>query len=82
MCARRPRLGSQAYSLAVRSGVVTHTSVAGLTLSGGIGRIMRKHRLTIDQLVSVDLVTAEGELTQASADPNADLSGECLVADR
>jgi hypothetical protein len=43
---------------------------------------MRKHRLTIDQLVSVDLVTAEGELTQASADPNADLSGECLVADR
>jgi hypothetical protein len=43
---------------------------------------MRKHRLSIDQLVSVDLVTAEGELTQASADRNADLSGERLVADR
>jgi hypothetical protein len=43
---------------------------------------MRKHSLSIDQLVSLDLVTSEGELTQPSADRNADLSAECLVADR
>jgi Berberine and berberine like len=47
--------------------------VAGLTLGGGTGWIMRKHGLSIDQLVSVDLVTAEGEFLQASADRNADL---------
>jgi hypothetical protein len=47
--------------------------VAGLTLGGGIGWIMRKHGLTIDQLLSVDLVTADGELVKASEDHNADL---------
>ena len=64
---------TQAFGLAVPSGIVTHTGVAGLTLGGGIGWIMRKHGLSIDQLVSVDLVTAEGEFVQASADRNADL---------
>lgn len=64
---------TQAFGLAVPSGIVTHTGVAGLTLGGGIGWIMRKHGLSIDQLVSVDLVTASGELTRASADENADL---------
>jgi FAD/FMN-containing dehydrogenase len=64
---------TQAFGLAVPSGIVTHTGVAGLTLGGGIGWIMRKHGLSIDQLVSVDLVTADGEFTQASADRNADL---------
>jgi FAD/FMN-containing dehydrogenase len=64
---------TQAFGLAVPSGIVTHTGVAGLTLGGGIGWIMRKHGLTVDQLVSVDLVTAEGEFVQASADENADL---------
>ena len=52
---------TQAFGLAVPSGIVTHTGVAGLTLGGGIGWIMRKHGLSVDQLVSVDLVTAEGE---------------------
>ncbi len=47
--------------------------MAGLTLGGGIGWIMRKHGLSIDQLVSVDLVTADGEFVQASAEENADL---------
>ena len=65
---RRRRSG-----LAVPSGIVTHTGVAGLTLGGGIGWIMRKHGLSIDQLISVDLVTADGEFVQASADENADL---------
>ncbi len=64
---------TQAFGLAVPSGIVTHTGVAGLTLGGGIGWIMRKHGLSIDQLVSVDLVTAEGELVRASAEENADL---------
>ena len=64
---------TQAFGLAVPSGIVTHTGVAGLTLGGGIGWIMRKHGLSVDQLVSVDLVTADGELVTASADENADL---------
>jgi FAD/FMN-containing dehydrogenase len=64
---------TQAFGLAVPSGIVTHTGVAGLTLGGGIGWIMRKHGLSVDQLVSVDLVTADGEFVQASADENADL---------
>ena len=64
---------TQAFGLAVPSGIVTHTGVAGLTLGGGIGWIMRKHGLSIDQLVSVDLVTADGEFIQASADRNAHL---------
>jgi FAD/FMN-containing dehydrogenase len=64
---------TQAFGLAVPSGIVTHTGVAGLTLGGGIGWIMRKHGLSVDQLVSVDLVTADGELVQASAEENADL---------
>jgi len=64
---------SQAFGLAVPSGIVTHTGVAGLTLGGGIGWIMRKHGLSVDQLVSVDVVTADGEFVKASAEENADL---------
>jgi FAD/FMN-containing dehydrogenase len=64
---------TQAYGLAVPSGIVTHTGVAGLTLGGGIGWIMRKYGLSIDQLLSVELVTASGELVRASAEENADL---------
>ena len=64
---------TQAFGLAVPSGIVTHTGVAGLTLGGGIGWIMRKHGLSVDQLISVDLVTADGEFVTASADENAEL---------
>jgi len=64
---------TQAHGLAVPSGIVTHTGVAGLTLGGGIGWIMRKHGLSIDQLVSVRLVTADGEHVRASADENPEL---------
>jgi FAD/FMN-containing dehydrogenase len=64
---------TQAFGLAVPSGIVTHTGVAGLTLGGGIGWIMRKHGLSIDRLISVDLVTADGEFTRASAEENPDL---------
>ena len=64
---------TQAFGLAVPAGVVTHTGLAGLTLGGGIGWIMRKYGLTIDQLLSVDLVTANGEFVTASESVNADL---------
>ncbi|HEX8690692.1 MAG TPA: FAD-binding oxidoreductase [Solirubrobacterales bacterium] len=64
---------TQASGLAVPAGIVTHTGLAGLTLGGGIGWLQRKYGLTIDQLLSVDLITAEGELVKASESENADL---------
>jgi FAD binding domain/Berberine and berberine like len=64
---------AQAFGLAVPAGIVTHTGLAGLTLGGGIGWLERKYGLTIDQLLSVDVVTAEGEFVMASEDENADL---------
>ena len=47
---------TQMFGLAVPAGIITHTGLAGLTLGGGIGWLMRKYGLTIDQLLSVDLV--------------------------
>ena len=64
---------TQAFGLAVPSGIVTHTGLSGLALGGGINWLMRKYGLTIDQLLSVDLVTAEGELVKASETENPDL---------
>jgi FAD/FMN-containing dehydrogenase len=64
---------TQAHGLATVGGIVTHTGIAGLTLGGGIGWLMRKHGATVDNLLSVDLVTAEGELLTASEDENPDL---------
>jgi hypothetical protein len=64
---------TQAFGLATTGGIVTHTGVAGLTLGGGIGWLQRKHGLTIDRLLSVDLVTADGQFAKASASENSDL---------
>jgi hypothetical protein len=64
---------TQAFGLVVPAGIVTHTGLAGLTLGGGIGWLERKYGLTIDQLRSVDVVTAEGEFVTASEDDNDDL---------
>jgi FAD/FMN-containing dehydrogenase len=64
---------TQLHGLATVGGIVTHTGIAGLTLGGGIGWLTRKHGATVDSLVSVDLVTAEGQLLTASAGENPDL---------
>jgi hypothetical protein len=64
---------TQAFGLVVPSGIVTHTGLSGLTLGGGINWVMRKYGLTIDQLLSVDLITADGEFVKASASENPDL---------
>ena len=52
---------SQAFGLAVTGGIVTHTGIGGLTLGGGIGHLMRRFGLTIDNLLACDLITADGE---------------------
>jgi FAD/FMN-containing dehydrogenase len=64
---------TQQFGMAVPAGIVTHTGLAGLTLGGGIGHLMRKYGLTVDQLLSVDLVTADGQFLKASESENADL---------
>ena len=64
---------TQAHGLATTGGIVSHTGVAGLTLGGGVGHLMRKHGLTIDNLLTVHLVTAEGERLRTSADEHPDL---------
>jgi FAD/FMN-containing dehydrogenase len=64
---------AQAYGLGVPSGVVGTTGVAGLTLGGGTGWQMRKLGLTIDNLVSVEIVTADGEVRSASATEHEEL---------
>src|SRR5215217_4393905 len=64
---------TQAFGLAVTGGLVSSTGIAGFTLGGGIGWLLRKYGLTCDNLVSADMVTADGQLITTSASQNADL---------
>ena len=61
------------YGLATTGGVISTTGIAGLTLGGGIGWLMAKHGLAVDNLLSAEIVTAKGEVLTASADQNSDL---------
>lgn len=64
---------TQSFGLATTGGMISHTGIAGLTLGGGFGWLARKHGLVIDNLLSADLVTADGRLLHASADENPEL---------
>jgi FAD/FMN-containing dehydrogenase len=64
---------TQIFGLAAPGGLVSTTGVGGLTLHGGFGHLRSKHGLSIDNLLSVDIVTADGKLRTASATENADL---------
>lgn len=64
---------TQAHGLATTMGVNADTGIAGLTLGGGFGKLGRKHGLSCDNLIAVEIVTADGRLLKASATENADL---------
>jgi hypothetical protein len=64
---------THAFGLAVPSGIISTTGVAGLTLGGGMGHLTRRYGLTIDNLLSVDMVLADGSFAIANAEENPDL---------
>lgn len=64
---------TQAHGLATTGGVISTTGITGLTLGGGLGWLMAKHGLAMDNLLSAEVVTAAGDIVRASENENADL---------
>lgn len=64
---------AQAFGLACPVGVVAHTGVAGLSLGGGMGRLQRRYGFTVDNMLSVELVTGDGRLVRVSGDEHPEL---------
>ena len=64
---------TQVYGLATTGGIISTTGIAGLTLGGGIGWLMGKYGMAVDNLLSAEMVTASGEVLRASEDEHADL---------
>ena len=64
---------AQTFALGTTGGLVSTTGIAGFTLGGGIGWLVRKHGLACDNLLSVDVVTADGKMLTASPSENSDL---------